>query len=90
MKVDLNLDKLVKATEGYTGAEIVQICQSAKDEAMAKEIEAVSNGISEDVLEEGMLGMDDFEIALNQTPRGVTKEMLTRYETFAAKASMNH
>ena len=72
---DLDFDNLVKRTDGCTGAEIVQICGSAKREAMIRNIG--KGGFR--------LGMADFDKALLRTEQLVTDEMLKGYTQFSKK-----
>lgn len=71
---DVDFEKLVAATEGYTGAEIVQICNLAKDMGIDRKIESSM---------ENKVGMGEFEKALAQTGNTVTAEMLANYQAFA-------
>ncbi|KAK3686848.1 AAA+-type ATPase [Vermiconidia calcicola] len=75
----LNFEKLVDATEGYTGAEIVRICQIATHAAMRRTIKGGS-AIQPVTIE-------DFEKGLEQTTKAVTPEMLLAYHVFAKKTT---
>ena len=77
---DMDFNKLVKATEGYSGAEIVQIIDLATDEAMGRKIEGKVSGA-------GTVGMADFERALGQTKKAITSAMLATYQAFAMSAA---
>lgn len=77
--VDLtNIDDLVTTTEGYSGAEIVAICTSAKRCAVRRMMAAAG---SPDV----GLQAGDFETAISQIRKGVTDEMLSVYRDFASR-----
>lgn len=72
---DISFDTLVADTAGYSGAEMVRICQSAKEPA----IERAMRG------EDARVTAADFEGVLAVTRRGITQEMLDAYEAFSAK-----
>ena len=71
---DLDFTRLVAETEGSTGAEIVQICHLATEEALGRRIAGQA----------GIVGFADFEKALGLMPKGVTEKELRAYEAFAA------
>lgn len=60
---------------GYSGAEIVGICNMASDVAVEK---TITGGEDVDWVTEA-----DFEAVIAQTPKGITTEMLAGYESFA-------
>jgi AAA family ATPase len=74
---DVDFDKLARDTEGYTGAEIVQVYELATDPVLDRRTgsEATAAG-------DKRLGMADFETAIKQTPRQVSAETLAAYEAF--------
>lgn len=74
---DVALDVLVDKTEGYSGAEIVRICDLAVGEAVRERI----NGGS------GQVVGEYFDRALGEVRRGITQEMLEGYEKFGAKGA---
>jgi AAA family ATPase len=76
---DADLDPIALETEGYSGAEIVQIVHLASRSAFRR----VANKIDSTV----RLTQDDFTVATKSTPRGITREMLEAYEKFAARGS---
>ncbi|WPA99350.1 uncharacterized protein RHO25_003967 [Cercospora beticola] len=71
---------LAGKTEGYSGAEIVKICEEAKDLAIGR----VRSG---EVAEGEMrcITMRDFDSAREEVRRGITEEMLQGYEMFAKR-----
>lgn len=69
-----SITALAKKTEGYSGAEIVGICNQAIDIAVEK---AILGGGDDGV------GEADFDAVIAQTSKGITKEMLAGYESFA-------
>ncbi|RKF81131.1 ATPase family gene 2 protein [Golovinomyces cichoracearum] len=72
---DVNICELAKLTEGYSGAEIVGICQTACDEAMEK---CETSGT------ELQVHMEDFIIAMKSVKKQITPEMIAGYERWAA------
>ena len=80
LEEDLDFNHLVLSTEGYSGAEIVQVCDLATDEAMARRIDS-------EAPRAGIVGILDFEKALAQTKKAITPEMLAGYQAFGNKGS---
>lgn len=72
----VDLDLLVQQTEGMSGAEIVNACNLAATEAIAR---AVAGG-------ENKIMPGDFDKGAMQTPRGITAAMLQGYEAFGKGA----
>ncbi|KAL3460578.1 P-loop containing nucleoside triphosphate hydrolase protein [Aspergillus heterothallicus] len=68
---EVGLEELAMRTEGYTGAEIVSICQTAGDAALDEEDET---GQEQNVC------WRHFESALNQVRKQVGEEMVQEYE----------
>lgn len=71
---DVDLEKLAERTEGYSGAEVVSICETAGDLAMDEEDRT---GQELDVR------MDHFEGAIAQVKRQITDEVIREYEEWA-------
>ncbi len=65
---DVDIEEVAKATEGYTGAELENICREAGMSAIRKEKETVSRS--------------DFENALNEVKPSVPKELAERIKRF--------
>ena len=76
LEENLDLSELATATKGYTGAEIVQICALATDETTVRMMESAAP-LTE------MVNLEDFESAIAQTKRGITKEMVDSYLEFS-------
>jgi transitional endoplasmic reticulum ATPase len=90
---DVNLDAIVNATEGFSGADLTAICQRAAKlairESIAKEVQL------EKMKEQGLAKMDDdedpvpfitrphFEAAMRDARKTVPPEDVRRYELFA-------
>ncbi|KAJ5935681.1 ATPase [Penicillium verhagenii] len=68
---DVDLDELATHTEGYSGAEIVSICETAGDAALDEEEET---GQEQDVQ------LKHFEYALGQVRRQITDSVIREYE----------
>jgi len=74
----LDLEELARVTEGYSGAEMVEICNEAA-KAMVR-----------DGLEKGRwerIGRGHFERAMEHIVRGITPEMQERYQRWAKERS---
>ncbi|KAH8430362.1 putative AAA family ATPase [Aspergillus melleus] len=68
---EVGLDALAEKTEGYSGAEIVSICETAGDAALDEE---------EETGEEQDVRWKHFEIALQQVKRQITDAVREEYE----------
>ncbi|KAJ5683182.1 ATPase [Penicillium macrosclerotiorum] len=68
---DVDLDELALRTEGYSGAEIVSICETAGDAALDEE---------EDTQQELDVQWRHFEYALGQVRRQITPAVIQEYE----------
>ena len=74
--------RLADATAGYSGAEVVRVCERAAIAMVREEIAAPARG-RRAVDGEGVgvqVGVRHFETALQEVPRMVTREMLQQYE----------
>lgn len=71
---DVNLTELANLTQGYSGADIVHICQKARDIPF---IEAVKTG------QEREITMHDFLTVLQETRPSVDPKDLRKFEAFA-------
>ncbi|GAB7364566.1 hypothetical protein MBLNU230_g5373t1 [Neophaeotheca triangularis] len=74
---DVDLEVLVGNTGGYSGAEIVRICDLAEGEAVR---ERIAGG-------KGLVTGEYFDRALDEVRKGITEEMLEGYEKFGAKGA---
>lgn len=70
---DVDIDNLVKLTENYSGADIEEVCDRAKEEPLLKSIQ------TDQIV---ALSNDDFEIALRAVPPSVDFESLKDFENF--------
>lgn len=68
---EVDLLDLASKTQGYSGAEIVSICETAGDVALDEE---------EETGQEGNVRWRHFEHALEQVPRQITSEVIEEYE----------
>ncbi len=78
LDVAVDGDAFARATEGYTGAEIVGMCQLAGNAAALRETDKKDH-LSVMILKE------DLELGLSETKKGVTEEMLQSYRDFGKK-----
>jgi len=78
LRDDVRLEEIVEQIEGYSGAEI----QSACDLAVGQ---LVRRAIVEDAADQSLC-QEDLEIGFENTPKGITAEMLETYEAFAHRA----
>ncbi|KAJ5734195.1 ATPase [Penicillium malachiteum] len=70
---DVDLDELATLTEGYSGAELVSICETAGDAALDDE---------EETLQEQEIQNKHFEYALSQVRRQITADVIASYENW--------
>ncbi|KIY00744.1 uncharacterized protein Z520_03409 [Fonsecaea multimorphosa CBS 102226] len=68
--LDDDVREFASSTEGFSGAEIVAICQSAGENAFDADREIIVS--------------DDIRRAIGQTPKSITREMLLEFETWNA------
>ncbi|EKV15881.1 AAA family ATPase, putative [Penicillium digitatum PHI26] len=68
---EVDLDNLASLTEGYSGAEIVSICETAGDAALDEE---------EETQQEQDVQWKHFEYALGQVRRQITETVIQEYE----------
>lgn len=78
LKEDVDLDELERATEGYSGAEIVNACDLAVQEAIGR---VIKGGADRSICKA------DFEKGFAMTAKGITAEMLEAYDAFAQRAT---
>lgn len=74
---DISIDLLVKMTEGYSGAECVQLCQ-----------EAAICALDEDISAE-YIKMKHFEQGYSSIKRQIIPEMLEYYDSYKQKSKLN-
>jgi AAA family ATPase len=72
---DVDIPFLAELTDGYSGAELVGICQTACDEVLEK---------SEETGEELQVHMEDFLNAIKLVQRQITPEVIQGYKNWAA------
>ncbi|CEJ55234.1 Putative AAA-type ATPase [Penicillium brasilianum] len=68
---EVDLDELASCTEGYSGAEMVSICETAGDAALDEE---------EETQQEQDVKLKHFEYALSQVRRQITDAVIQEYE----------
>jgi len=69
-KTGANVEELAAQMEGFSGAEIIGICQTAGEYAMSSDRDDITS--------------EDFARAIKETPKGITKAMLTDFEMWNA------
>lgn len=74
---DVNIPELADLTEGYSGAELVGICQTACDDVIEK---------CEQTGEELQIHMEDFLNAIKSVKKQITPYMIQEYERWATGA----
>ena len=72
---DVDISELASLTEGYSGAELVGICQTACDDVIEK---------CEQTGEELQVHMEDFLNAIKLVKKQITPELIEGYERWAA------
>lgn len=72
---DVTIPEMAQVTEGYSGAELVSVCQKAGYAALEEQ---------EQVGERQRIGRKHFDLAMAGMQRQVTPEMTARYEEWAA------
>lgn len=93
---NVDIDQLAMATEGFSGADITEICQRAAKNAIRESVNAemerarkISAGeISEDAPMEDpvpFIRRDHFEEAMSRARKSVGEKEIRQYEQFAAK-----
>jgi AAA family ATPase len=78
---DVDIPFLAELTDGYSGAELVGICQTACDEVLEK---------SEETGEELQVHMTDFLNAIKLVQRQITPELIQGYKNWAAGISRGY
>jgi transitional endoplasmic reticulum ATPase len=71
--VDVDFDRLVVLTEGFSGADIKNLCQKTANSVF---LEAVRTGEDRDI------SMADFQETLERIRPSVSPELLARFQTF--------
>lgn len=93
---EVNLDQLAKATEGFSGADITEICQRAAKNAIRESVNAEierKRRIEAGELKEDapyvdpvpFIRKDHFEEAMSRARRSVSDKDIRQYEEFRAK-----
>ena len=70
---DVNIDELVKLTEGYSGADIEEVCDRAKEDPLLRSIG--TDGVVP-------IARADFLGALEEVPPSVSEKEIARFEQF--------
>ena len=75
---DVNFDTLAAELEGWSGAEIVRICQNAKLPALRRALKGE---------DDTRVTAADFATARGAVRKGITPEMLEEFEAFTSRLS---
>ncbi|OQS54924.1 CDC48 [Ecytonucleospora hepatopenaei] len=94
---DVNLEELARKTEGFSGADLTEICQRAAKFAIRDSIRAEivrsekSEGNSEEEEEDPVpeLTMKYFNMALENARKSVTQQEIAQFEAFAKSMNIN-
>ena len=88
---DVEVNLLAERTEGYSGAELVSVCQKAGYAALEEQERERTGGVhGVDDCEAGgkekvQVGMRHFEIGLGEVQRMITAEMRARFENWGRR-----
>jgi transitional endoplasmic reticulum ATPase len=92
----VDLEQLARATEGFSGADITEICQRAAKNAIRESVNAGimrAKGITEGTVDEStpyedpvpFIRKDHFEEAMSRARRSVSDKDIRQYEQYGAK-----
>uniref|UniRef100_A0A671NUE0 Katanin p60 ATPase-containing subunit A1 n=1 Tax=Sinocyclocheilus anshuiensis TaxID=1608454 RepID=A0A671NUE0_9TELE len=85
---DVNMDKIAEQMEGYSGADITNVCRDASLMAMRRRIEGLSpeeiRNLSKDEMHMPTT-MEDFETALTKVSKSVCAADLEKYDKWIAE-----
>ena len=70
---DFDIDRIVKQTEMYSGADIEELCDRAKDEPLLKAI------ATDSVV---LISNKDFDMVLEKFPPSVTEKEIQEFENY--------
>jgi AAA family ATPase len=73
---DVDIPRLAQLTDGYSGAEVVAICQAACDMVIDRSLDTGNMNLQ--------VRMEDFVDAMETVKRQITPEMILRYKRWAA------
>ncbi|TKX25638.1 ATPase-like protein 8 [Elsinoe australis] len=83
MAANVDLGSLARRTNGFSGAEIVQMCTDATVQAIERRIDLLGRDVSAND-DRSKLSQEDFEYALSGAVRRITPEMVSGYEAWRA------
>ena len=94
---DVDLDKLVKLTDGYSGADIANVCREASLMQMRRQLMKTGGKLNFTALKkdpsklenelDAPVSQTDFEIAIKNISKSVSPNDLKKYETFTEEYS---
>uniref|UniRef100_A0A8B9KKK1 Katanin p60 ATPase-containing subunit A1 n=1 Tax=Astyanax mexicanus TaxID=7994 RepID=A0A8B9KKK1_ASTMX len=85
---DVDMDKIAEQMEGYSGADITNVCRDASLMAMRRRIEGLTPEEIRNISREEMhmpTTMEDFETALKKVSKSVSAADLEKYEKWIAE-----
>lgn len=82
---DVDIDALARETEGYSGAELVEICHEAARATIRRHASSIETAGADKV--DLIVSKTDFEDALGRAVRRITPEMIQEYEIWKAGLS---
>jgi AAA family ATPase len=81
MAPDVDVTKLVQRTEGFSGAELTNVCEAAGQIAFERELRRRRTGTGE----MAWISEDDLTRAVEQQPKLITAQMLAQYQAWEKK-----
>ena len=73
---DFSMEAIAKASDGFSGADCVALCEAAKDEPYEREI---SSAVSQ------RLEVDDINTAMKRVHPSISRAQLSRYDKFRTR-----
>lgn len=97
LQEDIDLDKLVKLTDGYSGADIANVCREASLMQMRRQLMKTGAKLNFTALKkdpsqlenelDAPVSQNDFEIAIKNISKSVSPNDLKKYEVFTEEYS---
>ncbi|XP_077436266.1 katanin p60 ATPase-containing subunit A-like 1 isoform X2 [Vanacampus margaritifer] len=88
LTADVDLDRIAEKTEGYSGADITNVCRDASMMAMRRRIQGLSpeeiRALSKEELQMPVM-MEDFTLTLKKISKSVSAADLERYEAWMSE-----
>ena len=97
LQSDVNIDELVKLTEGYSGADIANVCREASLMQMRRKLMKTGKNFNFSVLKQdpsqlekelnAPVSQKDFETAIKNISKSVSPNDLKKYDVFTEEFS---